>query len=541
MSKKRLPSGEKRSNASGARVYADSHDSLVREADFLNVIRGRHSNLLSAGSYIEDTADDFPVLTRPLLALILSETEQLEELLDSYGARYNTKWLVFREIIAVARIISRISYTVLHIQHSLPRYRLRRIRRDIFADTDRAASYLSESLALVMRELMRQARNLGMQSHVEIYPDEYYSESLPAGQLPCNRHVRHVDGAEQTLLMVATESLGLTARGSFLHKCDISNPPCYPCYVPDPVSEESLRELEYHFHNLQSLYDTYLLGTDLEKADADLRTLRGHVSIIFHLLQAGTEAVHLYERHILLPPQDFSITSQCELNTEQLLGFLIGYCVAYSSSYLEGMRSLCQEILNKYIETATIEVPVPPYRGFHVRPATLVAKIAHHYGSNVTMELAGHKYDAANTLDLFRANESVNAEKRRRIAEKVNQLPEIKIAEAGPEECIRAVRRAILALAERNEVVIYEHPLPIQAYPSGNREIQNTRDFIVEAIKRLLALGKIDLESRMQVRFTGDKRVLRDIKLLAENGYGEDRFGNNIPLPPELSYLREEK
>lgn len=541
MSKKRLPSNGKSRNIADERVPGDIRDILVREEDFLNVIRGRHSNFLSAGLYIEGAADNFPVLTRPLLALILSETEQLEELLDSYGARYNTKWLVFREIIAMARIVSRISYTVLHVQHSLPRYRLRRISRDIFADTDRAASYLSESLTLVMKQLMRQARTLGLQSHVEIYPDEYYSETLPTGQLPRDRHVRHVDGAEQTLLMVATESLGLTARGSFLHKCDVSNPACYPSYVPDPISEESLREMEYHFHNLQSLYDTYLLGTDLENADVDLRTLRGHVSIIFHLLQAGTEAVHLYERHILLPPQNFSITTQCELNIEQLLGFLIGYCVAYASSYLDGMRSLCQEILNKYMEIATIEVPVPPYRGFHVRPATLVAKIVHHYGSNVTMELAGHKYDAGNTLDLFRANESVNAEKRRRIAEKVNQLPESKMVEAGPEAFIRAVRRAILSLAERNEIVIYEHPLPIQAYSSQNHGRQNTRDFIVEAVKRLLALGKIDLESRMQVRFIGDKRVLRDIKLLAENGYGEDRFGNNIPLPSELSYLREER
>lgn len=34
-------------------------------------------------------------------------------------------------------------------------------------------------------------------------------------------------------------------------------------------------------------------------------------------------------------------------------------------------------------------------------------------------------------------------------------------------------------------------------------------------------------------------RVLEDIKLLAENGYGEDDFGNNLPLPARLSYLRK--
>ena len=42
----------------------------------------------------------------------------------------------------------------------------------------------------------------------------------------------------------------------------------------------------------------------------------------------------------------------------------------------------------------------------------------------------------------------------------------------------------------------------------------------------------------MKVTFIGDKRVLNDIKLLAESGYGEDKFGNNVALPDELSYLR---
>ena len=50
--------------------------------------------------------------------------------------------------------------------------------------------------------------------------------------------------------------------------------------------------------------------------------------------------------------------------------------------------------------------------------------------------------------------------------------------------------------------------------------------------------GKIDIISDTTVDFTGDKRVLHDIQILAENGYGEDKFGNNIVLPKELSYLK---
>jgi hypothetical protein len=51
-------------------------------------------------------------------------------------------------------------------------------------------------------------------------------------------------------------------------------------------------------------------------------------------------------------------------------------------------------------------------------------------------------------------------------------------------------------------------------------------------------MGQIDISIEMKAQFVGDKRVLDDIQVLAETGYGEDSFGNNIPLPKKLSYLR---
>ncbi len=51
-------------------------------------------------------------------------------------------------------------------------------------------------------------------------------------------------------------------------------------------------------------------------------------------------------------------------------------------------------------------------------------------------------------------------------------------------------------------------------------------------------MGKIDISVDMTAQFVGDKRVLADIQILAEHGYGEDSFGNNVPLPRQLAYLR---
>ena len=51
--------------------------------------------------------------------------------------------------------------------------------------------------------------------------------------------------------------------------------------------------------------------------------------------------------------------------------------------------------------------------------------------------------------------------------------------------------------------------------------------------------GKIQKENITQVTFEGDVRALRDLEILASVNYGEDSMGKGIPLPKELSYLRQ--
>jgi phosphotransferase system HPr-like phosphotransfer protein len=51
--------------------------------------------------------------------------------------------------------------------------------------------------------------------------------------------------------------------------------------------------------------------------------------------------------------------------------------------------------------------------------------------------------------------------------------------------------------------------------------------------------GKIHKEGVKEVVFKGDLRALEDIKILASVNYGEDSMGKGIPLPKELSYLKQ--
>jgi hypothetical protein len=104
------------------------------------------------------------------------------------------------------------------------------------------------------------------------------------------------------------------------------------------------------------------------------------------------------------------------------------------------------------------------------------------------------------------------------------------------DDLVREVRSLLVRLSEEGKVILYEQPLPpIESQaPDG----QPVLGFIVDAVARLLALGKIDIVATVSATFRGDRRVLADLELLASNGYGEDAYGNNIALPAELSYLR---
>ena len=95
----------------------------------------------------------------------------------------------------------------------------------------------------------------------------------------------------------------------------------------------------------------------------------------------------------------------------------------------------------------------------------------------------------------------------------------------------------MLDLAEQGKVVIYQRAVPVLP-PDESDPNKTPLQYILDEVKRLQSTGIIDIEAEISVTFIGDKRVLNDLQMLAEHGYGEDNFGNNIPLPKELSYLR---
>lgn len=508
--------------------------SLIPESEFAAIASSMVARWMQISRYLERLPLDTTELTRPLLGEMMSKSAQLVEFFDAYGARNNEKWHYMRHLMAAGKLFSTVGYTLLHIQHSICSYSLLSRKEDMLKATHNAIQFNNNVILCMASESVREGILVGIELPEKIAEKSEFTDALPLGVLERNKSRTKIRSAAETVAHVSTAFLNLAAESDTLHVFDNLNEDEYFQCVPSPISEEVLRMLELKFHNLQSIYDTYVTDTDTELLDPDLPFLRGHISIIFHLLEAATHYCHYYERHLYIRQSEQFLHPL--VDPDQLLKFMIEYLIHFSSTFLKDAVSLCQKMLGRYAEKGEISVPVPKYRGFHVRPSTLVAKICLHYGSEIRMVLGEDKYDASAPLDLFRANEYINAVKRRRLAQELETMQV-----AAPEhldDFTEAIRLIVYNLSYHQKIVIYENPLPIREISAEECQEQLFSQLVLNEIARLLAMGKLDIESDLKVTFTGDTRVLHDLSILADNGYGEDESGNNIPLPWELSYLK---
>lgn len=468
------------------------------------------------------------------LCSLHDEATKGEDVLDSLGAKNNSVWFPFRETIAAAKLFSEILYIIIYKHLASYDRHHHHFSRDFKRAIDKTARIVNNTLKNMAESIDYFVGEFGTMAAVDPERGCIFAPTGPQkGFLPRDRTGKEIPAPEKVVVQLASEFLNLGDNNQITNICTWIQTKEYSTVIPDIVSEKKLRELESSFHSLESQYDTYISETNLESVDETLPILQQNISVVYNLLNVGTQLCHFYERHM-----DLSVKNYVQLiSSNDLLDILINFCLAFAHQFIDETRKLCQEILRKYAEEDEIEVPIPHYRGFHVRPSTLIAKIVQHYGSKVTMILNENPYNAESPLELFRANEEINAYKRRRILRIIETLPQIQHKAKTPVKKYKPyLKDVFLELLERKSIVMYESRFSFDSISIDQHE--SFSEFVKRGITHNLAVGKIDIDVDLTVKFVGDKRVLHDIRIFAEGGYGEDKYGNNIVLPKELSYLR---
>lgn len=491
--------------------------------------------LASFANYAVTTKEKETIYNTLFLGRSHSNASRLEEVLDHYNAKNNTSWISYRETVSAIKALTNVFYITLHLKSTSPQYKLSSGIDVFLEETEKVLDTFYDSLLCSFREMIKISKLKGLTICSDIEEKGPFIVSLPEGQLETDVIKKRISSPEAVIVKLATSYLNLASESVLLDSDGVLNTKNYSSLIPDILNENILRYLENRFHNLQSEYDTYISNTDIEDHDEDLKLIRGHVSMVFHLLEASTSLIHYYERHMMILAGGKAKTYTPPISEKKILGLLVDYFLKYAGQLLSGGVILCREVIKKYAEEGLIDVHVPGYRGFHVRPATLVSRIVKHYGSDVFLIMGDEKYDASRPLDLFRVNEKINADKRRKLAQNICSLNSVKDSDFS-ENFDRGLREIFHELLEKNKVINYstEFSLPIL----DSIEEETLGEFANRAISFLLAQGKIDLSTDLTVSFQGDKRVLEDLELLANSGYGEDRYGNNVELPKGLSYIR---
>ncbi len=473
---------------------------------------------------------------RDFLSLLHQKTSRLQELVDSHGAQTNEQWFPFRESVAAAKNFSLVTYDILHIRNSLERYRLLALQDEFRLKTDGVIEAMKGAILTVAESIIAQSRRCN------VYPADVPWDFQPCEadpfhyRLPVDRAVRHTDRIGDQVVYLATQFLNLSEDIDVKDVLSEREVESYNGCIPHPISEERMRIVKARFHNLQSMYDTYIFESDLEQQNEQLRYLRGHISIIYHLLSVGTDLVHFFIRHMSSLRRDTFQETRFPIEPRRLRDLVFEYPLQYAREYMESAVQLCQSMIQMYTEFASIDVSIPNYRGFHVRPSTLVARIVLHYGSAVMMYLGDEGYDAASPLELFRANEAINATKRRHIGEMLSKRPELQVpVPESHDELVRELQLLFVQLMNEGLIVMYDTDLSFDDLKAENEP--TIADLASRFVRHFMSIAKMDIQSNITVRFEGDSRALKDLEILASNGYGEDRMGNNIVLPVELSYL----
>ncbi len=487
-------------------------------------------HMLPVAEYIRQLAPADP--GRTALGVLLQESRRLEELLDAYGARTNRHWLPFRRTVAAVKLFSDVHYKLLHLKYSIPLYALMDVERDVNSTTGAALERSNRLLNSSIERFLTSANHYELHSQHSPYEPRCLEDEEVAWQLPndvTHSPVQH--NPDESVVALATEFLNEVEESDLpgLHSA-LSERGFTDC-VPILACEKDFRRFEEVFHNLQALYDSYIGGTDLEHSDDNLAYLRGHATIIFHLFEIVTGLTHHFERHIVVTElmQDELVQGR----VEDMAWLVVSYAIELAMIYATSAQDLCRELIRTYTENTALTLPAPPYRGFHVRPSTLIARIVRHYGSEVVLEIEDKRCDASSPMEMIRMNEHINAIKRRTIGGEV-----VVLAEQQPDQSDyrRAVHDTILELFRRKRIIIYSRDLALESVAPASGEPLG--EYARRAIEQLLAEGQIDIKADIKVTFRGDRRALEDIKILAEGGYGEDQFGNNVPLPKELAYVK---
>jgi phosphotransferase system HPr-like phosphotransfer protein len=384
---------------------------IIQEPEFTPLADHASQGILNfAACFSESKAVRF---TKKNLVALVKESIELEDFLDDHGARNNKTWLYYGEIVASLRGFASSAYMINHILSRLKFYDLPEKNIDDFLqDAETQLVFLNNSIIALLKELAKEAVKLGLSIPKADVSVDDSSELIVVKVLPNNRDQEDVSDIHEYIFRITSKLVDAVHESQHvLTEKKLAKKKLRCGLIPGRINEETLRHIEMHVHNAQSMYDTYIQKTSLESETPRLRSLRGYISVSLHLLGIAKELTHFYERHESSIRQESSHKRMALIiKQSDVLHTIFNFSLYYYSFFISQTEQHGQELLSQFTVTLSSTLPVPAGLGFHLRPSTLVAKIANHYGGTVTMRVGDREFDASSVIDIMWAGGIIKKE-----------------------------------------------------------------------------------------------------------------------------------
>ena len=289
------------------------------------------------------------------------------------------------------------------------------------AESRNTIMMIQDSLKLAAPVILDEAGKLGIEVPVFGYESRFFPGIATEEQLEYN--IDDIDdpvSQSQKLTVIASEFLELIDGFDSLAQYERHDIDTIRQLVPEKINEVEIRRFEMLLHNLQSSFDSYVIHRGHQFDKRELKQLRSHFSIAFHILQVMGRLLHFFERHLQATAYKDTYRNVSSSLTEiigpdALLDRAVNYCLYYTCQFFSSGKKIAVEVLNKNIARSSIKVGIPRERGFHSRPSLLVAKIVQHYGGEVELVVNGDRFDASSVLDIQWAGGKINKEDVREV------------------------------------------------------------------------------------------------------------------------------
>ncbi len=391
-------------------AVTENFTEIISEEAFLPLVEKHAQSFLNLHYVLEKNGNS---RSRKFYAYLAAEADDLESFLDDHGARENRRWHFFVELVASVRNLSTVAFILKHVAGRYPTYAvLTADQSRLNADALHILDLFGKATLSLLEMAGEEANLLGMHLSGELSPIQFGNNGYRQKRLP---NTMDEDGNGDALMIagkLASKYLNIHDDFESLKWRPLIDAEDLLERIPWHISEESAREIGSRLHNLQSIYDHHLRHSHLEIQDSHLKTFRACITVPLHLLRIVELLSHFYQRHILVDrgmdaPRRISAVMEEHGVVEKALRFSL----LVSGWRLDMGKEIAKSLLEQYTVTDMIELHVPKGHGFHMRPATLVAKVAQHYGTTLLLYVDGQEFDAHSVLSLNIAGGYISKER----------------------------------------------------------------------------------------------------------------------------------